>query len=433
MRRGFFQSGASFPGRQSWCVDLTRRELLAGVGMMAMGAGTPDGTEAATGQAQARTTLPARADFSIPRGQTYLNSAFIHPVPTAAVAAVHRYLTMRTLQEPRVRSGDSLAAEVKAEFAGLINARPGEISLVQNTSAGENLVVNGLGIAPGGGNIVTDALHFEGSLVLYGEMAKRGVDVRLVRPRDWRIDLADLERVIDRQTRLVAVSQVSWYNGFEHDLKAVCDLAHSRGALVYADVVQAVGNTPLDVRATGLDFCAASTFKWLMGDFGIGFLFVRQELLDTVIKRTQVGYQQADTALHYLSSDPPGDMPVSYTLHGDATGHFEVGTFAQGAVNALSVSLPMLRRIGPAAIQAYRQPMMRRLREELPRLGFTCITPSGTQSSIISFTAPNAEQRFGERLRRAGVSVSLYGERMRVAPSLFNDLADIERLLATLA
>jgi selenocysteine lyase/cysteine desulfurase len=257
--------------------------------------------------------------------------------------------------------------------------------------------------------------------------------VRLVRPREWRIELADLDRVIDRQTRLVAISQVSWYNGFEHDLKAVCDLAHARGALVYADVVQAVGNTPLDVRATGLDFAACSSFKWLMGDFGIGFLFARQELLGTVVKRTQVGYQQADTALHYLSSDPPGDTPVTWTLHTDASGHFEVGTYSQAAVNALSVSLPLLRRIGPAAIQAWRQPMMRRLREELPRLGFTCITPPGTMSSIISFTAPNAEQRFGDRLRRAGVSVSLYGERLRVAPSLFNDMADIERLLAAMA
>src|SRR5262245_4551804 len=96
-------------------------------------------------------TLPLKADFSIPRGQTYLNSAFIHPIPIASAAAVQRYLATRTFQEPRVRSGDSLAAEVKAEFAGMINARPEEISLVQSTSSGENFVVNGLGIAPGGG------------------------------------------------------------------------------------------------------------------------------------------------------------------------------------------------------------------------------------------------------------------------------------------
>ena len=105
--------------------------------------------------------------------------------------------------------------------------------------------------------------------------------MRLVRPRDWRIDPADMERVVDRKTRLVAVSLVSWYNGFQHDLKRVCDLAHAHGAYVYADIVQAAGNTPIDVRASGVDFCACSSFKWLMGDFGLGFLYVREALLDT--------------------------------------------------------------------------------------------------------------------------------------------------------
>ena len=74
---------------------------------------------------------------------------------------------------------------------------------------------------------------------------------------------------------------------------------------MYADIVQAAGNTPIDVRASGVDFCACSSFKWLMGDFGLGFLYVREALLDRVIRRSEYGYQQADTAMHYLPSDPP--------------------------------------------------------------------------------------------------------------------------------
>ncbi len=351
----------------------------------------------------------------------------------AAAEAVRRYLETRTFREPRLRTGDSLAAEVKGEFAALINARPAEISLVQSTSAAENLVVSGLGIPGGAGNVVTDALHFDGSLVLYGELAKRGLDLRIVRPREWRIELSDLERAVDRNTKLVALSLVSWYNGFQHDLKAVCDLAHAHGALVYADVVQAAGNTPIDVRASGVDFCACSTFKWLMGDFGLGFLFVREELLDTAIHRTQIGYQQADTEMHYLPSDPPADTPVTWTLHRDAGGHFEVGTYAQAAVNALAVSLPYLRRLGIENIQAHRQPLLRRLTEEMPRLGFTPITPPESPSALVAFTMTGAERRFGDRLRAAKVAVSLYGDRIRISPSIFNDMHDVEVLLSTLA
>src|ERR1051326_9570276 len=113
-------------------------------------------------------------------------------------------------------------------------------------------------------------------------------------PRDFRIDLKDLERVIDKKTKLVEISLVAMANGFQHDLKAVCDLAHSRGAYVYADIVQAAGNTPIDVRASGVDFAACATFKWLMGDFGLGFLYVKEELLDRVLGQTQFGYRSEE-------------------------------------------------------------------------------------------------------------------------------------------
>jgi selenocysteine lyase/cysteine desulfurase len=414
-------------------MSLTRREWLAGTAQLA----------AAAALQPAEDSLPDRRAFAIPPDQTYLNSAFIHPIPIAAAQAVHRYIETREFSRERW-SGDDLAAKVRAQFAALIGAEPAEISLVESTSRGENLVVNGLGIpsalarrsaegAKAAGNVVTDALHFEGSLILYGELKKRGLDVRLVKPRDWRIDVADIEKAVDRQTKLVAVSLVSWYNGFQHDLTRICDLAHAHGARVYADIVQAAGNTPIDVHASGVDFCACSSFKWLMGDFGLGFLYVRQPLLDVVIRRSEYGYQQADTVMHYLPSDPPADTPVTWTMHRDARAHFQVGTYGQGALNALSVSLAYLQRVGVERIQAHRQTLLRRLREEMPRLGFTSITPPGTSSAIVAFTAPDAEQRFGARLQQARVSVTLSGDRVRISPSLFNDMRDVDRLLGALS
>jgi selenocysteine lyase/cysteine desulfurase len=403
-------------------MTMTRRSMLAGTAQLA----------AAAAFQPAGGSLPDRRAFAIPAGQTYLNSAFIHPMPVAAAQAVARYVESRTFSRERW-SGDDLAVKVRGQFAALINAAPAEISLVESTSRGENLVVNGLGIPSNAGNVVTDALHFEGSLILYGELQKRGLDVRLVKPRDWRIDLADIEKAVDRKTTLVAVSLVSWYNGFQHDLARVCELAHAHGARVYADIVQAAGNTPFDVRATGVDFCACSSFKWLMGDFGLGFLYVRADLLDTVIRRSEYGYQQADTAMHYLPSDPPADAPVTWTMHADARAHFQVGTYGQGALNALAESLGYLHRVGVERIHAHRQPLLRRLHDELPRLGFTSITPPGTTSAIAAFTARDAEQRFASRLKQANVSVTLSGERLRVSPSLFNDMRDVERLLSALS
>src|SRR4029453_15585675 len=64
------------------------------------------------------------------------------------------------------------------------------------------------------------------------------------------------------------------------------------------------GAGPFDVKATGVDFAACSTFKWLMGDFGIGFLYAREDLLDR-IRRPVMGYYQAPNLEQFF----PPNMP----------------------------------------------------------------------------------------------------------------------------
>jgi selenocysteine lyase/cysteine desulfurase len=260
-----------------------------------------------------------------------------------------------------------------------------------------------------------------------------GLDLRVVKARDWRIELKDLERAIDKKTKLVEVSLVAMDNGFQYDLKAVCDIAHANGALVYADIVQAAGATPIDVRASDVDFCACSSFKWLMGDFGLGFLFVKESLLDKVIQRTQYGYYQAqDLESHFLPGDKPGAGAYSWQFTPDATGHFEVGTQAIGAAQVLSESLPYIRSLGVENIQKHRQPLLKKIREEMPRLGFEPLTPPESTSAIISYVARNPEE-LRLRLEKARVNVRVSDRYMRIAPSVFNDLQDVDRLLEALA
>lgn len=418
-------------------MDVTRRRVLAGLGGLAASSRlSVRGAERAPSAAFAGPagTAPTRAfprkqDFAIPSGVTFINGAYIHPMPIAAAENVRRYVTSRS--EP---DGDTSyeRIDIKDEFAGLINARPSEIAYIPNTTAGENLITNGLDLLKGGGNVVTDAFQFEGALIHLQELKRQGLDLRIVMPRDWRIDLKDLERAIDHRTRLVSISAVGMFTGFQHDLQALCALAHARGALVYADIAQAAGSTPIDVKACGVDFCACSSFKWLMGDFGLGFLYAREDLLGRVVKRTQVGYYQAATmASHVLPFDDPGDTPLSYALGTDATSHFEVGSQANAAVAALSKSLPYIRQLGVENIEAHRQPLLRRLHEEMPRLGFQPITPADSKSALVTFAAKDA-LRYVEPLKKARVNVRVSRHFLRISPSVFNDLADIERLLEAL-
>ena len=122
---------------------MDRRAWLAGTGAFLAGS---------------KALQPRRADFPLAETRTYLNNAGYHPMSVMAARAVQDYLARRS-EGTREPAWD-VSAGVKQAFAALINARPAGVSYVTSTMVGENLVVAGLGIRPGAGNVVTDALHF---------------------------------------------------------------------------------------------------------------------------------------------------------------------------------------------------------------------------------------------------------------------------------
>ena len=422
-------------------MSLDRREFLHGLSGVAASAAFPRVSAAfAPDRASvASAGLPRKQDFDFADGFTYLNAAYTHPIPQPAAEATRAYLAQRNkLAMPRPGSGGGSGEgfNAKALFAELINAKPTEIAYVPNTSTGENLVVSALGLdRPTDVNVVTDALHFDGALVHLLELRRAGLDVRVVRPTaDYRIDLSDLARSIDGKTKLVELSSTTMYNGFQHDLKAVCDVAHAHGAYVYADIIHTAGAERFDVKASGVDFAACSSFKWLMGDYGLGFLYARDDLLDG-IRRPLIGYYQAATMRGH---EPPFDSagtsePVSWLLARDATGHFEAGSIAGALGAGLAASLSYIKEIGVANIQAYRQPMMEKLRNEVPRRGFICVTPPESTASIITFARKGlGASDTPRKLARARVDVRIADHWMRVSPSIYNDMDDIDRLLEAL-
>jgi selenocysteine lyase/cysteine desulfurase len=417
-------------------VDVTRRELLAGLGgvaasavMTKLGAQLPRENTA---------DFPRKQDFAIAEGYTYINGAFTHPMPIAAGDAYRAVVDRRSRLGPPAPAaaapGQGTRVDARTAFASLINAKPSEIAYIQNTSSGENLVIEALGLdKPFDGNIVTDELHFEGALLHLMELKRHGADIRVVKQKEGRVDMKDMERLVDRKTKLVEVSFVAMYNGFQHDLKAVCDLAHAHGAYVYADIIQGVGAVPLDVRATGLDFAASATYKWLMGDFGFAFFYVREGLLGTVVQRPHWSYASApDTDMHLSPFDPEYPKPVTYTPGKEASHYVQLGTTASAIAAALAVSIPYIQGLGVANIEKHRTPLIRRLQQELPRFGFTPQTPAESTSPVLTFAMKDT-RAIGQKLNAARVSVRVAPHWVRISPSVYNDMADVERLLEALA
>lgn len=408
-------------------MNLTRRAVLAGA------AALPAISKFAAAETVVPAALPAKAAFArMP--VTYLDAGSTHPMSLGAKAALEEYLRYKT--QDGSLPGYSIGAMEKAvieSFGRLIGAQPDELCFVQSTTMGENLVLQALGFPQAGGRIVTDVLHFFGSFYTYGELGKAGMDVvTLPMTSEGRIDMAELEKAVNPRTRLVSISLVSTINGFQHDLKRVCDIAHAHGAYVYADIVHAAGTVPTDLRASGVDFAACSSYKWLMGDFGLGFLYVRREVQDK-IRRPWWGYHQlASFRTHVFPFDEPGEGVASYTSSPTTAGHFAMGTTSWTGVVHLNHSLGWLEKVGVAQIQAWRQPMIDALQKELRARGYQPLTPPESKTSLVAFALKDARAKLADLLKAANIRITMSQHRFRVSVAVFNDMNDIDRLLDVL-
>jgi selenocysteine lyase/cysteine desulfurase len=406
---------------------MNRRESLAALVFASFAAGIAQAAPTKAEVAAWKAPSP-RDNFKITG--TFINAAYTHPMPLDAAAAVRDYALARTDPGGPRRP----PYEAKSLFARLVNASPDEIALIPSTSYGESFVIGALGLKDNPSlGVVTDILHFDGGLYAYGELAKAGHPVTILpMTEDGRIDMNRLENAVDHRTRLVAISLVSMVNGFEHDLKTVCDIAHRKGARVYVDAIQGAGAVPLDVKASGVDFVACSTFKWLMGDFGVGFLYVRPDRL-AELKRPEYGYHQPATlAYHAFPGDAPGEVIFESTPNNKtADGYFEVGSLGEAAEVAAGVSLKNLLAMGVDNIQAQRQPLIDRLYDKLSAR-YRPLTPKGSRSPIIAFSQVGARDLLRPRLTEAKINIQVYANRFRISPSVYNTPEEIDRLIGVL-
>ncbi len=421
-------------------MELTRREWMLAMGALplelnaleALGRRVGARAEAPSPAPMplAPPTLPDKASFPTLRG-TYLNSSATHPRSAGSTDLVKKAAATIAGEPDGFRPSEE---RVRQAFAKLMNVSAEEIAFMPSTSIGEAFVAAALGVYEKGTHVVSDWLHFVGSQQMYTDLSKKGLDVTWVKMKDNAISLDDLDRAIVKgKTRLVAVSATSFVNGFQHDLKRVSEIAHAKGAMVYADIIQSAGNVPLDLGASGVDAACCASYKWLMSS-GTAFLYVRKPSMDRM-RPPFVHWSQFTTlpTTHMYPFDTPAtDIVDHYVPKAGAAGMFSMGYEPNPITLAgLEYSLPYITGIGVDQIQAHARPLIDRLKAELPKRGFPLITPVEARSPIVTAALKDAE-KYQQVFTAANVRVTLRWNHIRIGTSVFNDMEDVEKLLATL-
>ena len=388
-------------------------------------------------------TLPAeedplgvRADFPITRNLTFLASSWIGPMPRVVRDIAVDYV------DEKMHWADSRFRLEKKEmtriaFAELFGAKPEEVALLFATGDAENIVTRGLDLKAGD-NVVIDDLHFTSSWVLYRHLEKeKGVELRIVPQKNGSAPHEGFEARIDENTRLVSVAWVSNRNGYRHDLRALAELAHANGALLFTDAVQAIGTFPTNLNELGVDFLVAGAYKWLFANFGVAPFFIREEHLDRIPPDRYAHGSIGETITNESGAGPhqqgfPRELGFR---HKTTVQKYEHSSLAFGPVAQLNASLGYLKNVGLSKIEKHAVGLAHEFRMGAIKLGYEAWTPEGNQSPIVSIIHGRDPDHLQRLLQEESIVITFKGTNrpvLRVAVSLFNNRADIQRVLKVL-
>ncbi len=381
-----------------------------------------------------------RASFPRLAQERYLNAAGGTPLGLIAEQGLRRFEDFWRMGPAEGRGTDFTATmnECRARFARLIGALPEEIALVSCTKAGEQIVIDGIPDlrARGNpdlrtrGNVVTNDLHFTGSLHNLIGLRRGGMDVRIVRAADWKVSVDEMKEAIDANTRLVCVSLVSNINGHVEATRELAELAHARGALLYADIIQAAGIMPVDVRAMGIDFAACSSYKWLYGTHGAGFFYARKELQGSALQDNMFPGHIRHNYPPWIQTAEDSVDEFVFAAPDDAS-RYQPGHVSYLGYFAVNETLKAIQAYGVERLLQHSIALNQGLHAKIDKDRYELITPDLASTPIATYTIQNTEA-LAKRLEDAGVTVSLASNRMRISPAIYNNEDDIDRLLFAL-
>ncbi|MEM7117853.1 MAG: aminotransferase class V-fold PLP-dependent enzyme [Chloroflexota bacterium] len=365
-----------------------------------------------------------RQDFPIVEHAVYLNHAAVGPLPRSVETAVSRFYQMRLTQtaavwdlaQPEYERGRALAAK-------LVNGQAENIAYIQNTSHGVSLIANGLAWQPGD-NVIVPAREFPSNYLVWQNLRQHGVEVREVAVENGRVTAAQIAPLIDAQTRVVTLSHVQYFNGYQVDLAPIGDLCHQHDALLIVDGTQSIGAITLDVARCGIDALVVSAHKWMLGPLGIGFM----ALSDRAMEQIEVAI------VGWLSVQDPFDFVPNKVLLADAN-RFEPGTENGAGKFGLLARLEQIDAIGADVIETRVLALTDRLCAGVEARGYRVTSHRGERekSAIVTFDhSAHAGELLLQRLQQVNIQASLRHGAIRISPHYYNSEAEIDLVLETL-
>lgn len=365
--------------------------------------------------------------FDIPDDVAYLNCAYMSPLMKSVRDAGHKGIERKV--HPWTVSPPDFFSEsetVRQQFARLVNATADDIALVPAVSYGIAVAAANLP-APTGSRILTLEEQFPSNIYTWRDLAKEnGAEViSLPRPADDDWTRAILAAIDDRVS-IAALPHVHWTDGALIDLAAVGEALRTVGAALVVDLTQSLGALPFDAQKIQPDFAVCATYKWLMGPYSAGFLYVAPQHQD--------GRPLEQSWIARLGSENFSGLVDYQDAYQPGARRYDVGERSNFILLPMaSAAMAQLLEWGPDNIQATLAATTTAMAARAAALGLTSVAAGKRAGHYLGLRFPGGvPDGLPDRLAAQNVLVSVRGDSMRVTPHLYNNQADIDRLFAVL-
>jgi selenocysteine lyase/cysteine desulfurase len=364
-----------------------------------------------------------RGLFEIPEEVAYLNCAYMSPQLRSAREVGERAVARKSRPwEITPRDFFEDCEKSRQLFARLVGGDADGVALVPSVSYGIAVAAANVPVREGQKILILED-QFPSNVYSWRELAQhsRANLVTIPRPTDHDWTSAVLDH-LDENTAVVAVPNCHWTDGSLLALVSIGERAREAGAALVVDAIQSLGAHPFDAREVRPDFLVASAYKWLLGPYGVGFLYVGEEWREgTPIEHNWInrrGTEDFSQLVEYEDAFQPGAR------------RYDVGERSNFVL--LPMANEALRQIldwGVENVSETIGELTDFIEEKAKERGIEAIPREVRARHMVGlklgYTAP---EDLAARLATEGVFVSVRGESIRVSPHLYNIGEDVERL-----
>jgi len=358
-----------------------------------------------------------RSKFPILQEKVYLNSCSQGALSRDVETAIGEWLQSWHQQgSPWDLWVDQYEAG-RRQFAAMINARPEEVAIVASASAGVNSLASALSFGQRK-KVVLGEFEFPTMGHIWLSQRARGAEVIFATADGNRMRPEAYDELVDRNTLIVPLTHVCFMNGFRSPVTEVVKIAHDRGALVLLDDYQDCGTRPIDVKAMQLDVYVSGTLKYLLGPPGVAFLYVREELAESLVPTVTGWFGQRNTfAFDVKLLDPaPG------------TRRFESGTPPIPSIYGATAGAKLLQNVGLTNVAEEVRRLSQSLIRGVTDLGVRIKTPPDSVGPLIVLQATDAD-RLVKTFGAQGVVCSSRHDGLRLSLHAYNTLDEVNFVL----